>query len=47
MKVQSAENVADVLTKRVSRDTWEKLCERLKLRATECKNWWLWLYHNQ
>ena len=34
VKVESAENVADVLTKHVSRDTWEKPCARLSLRAT-------------
>ena len=34
MKVRSAENVADVLTKQVSRDTREKLCALLSLRAT-------------
>ena len=33
MKVQSAENVADVLTKHISRDTWETLCGLLNLRA--------------
>ena len=33
MRVQSDENVADVLTKHISRDTWEKLCGLLNLRV--------------
>ena len=33
-KVLSAENVADMLTKHVSRNTWKSLCEMLALRAS-------------